>query len=406
MAMTSNSHSRFYPLAALVLILTAFATPSPGVPIEEPTLPAMSEVSGPQKPMIDVLAKDLGVLYRNEEDPVIERFSLTGQLQLQGAAGNSDCGSYGSWDLPANTRWGGIDVRRWRLGFDSKWFNVIKLWGTIDINPHWDPFYRNIYDLAVSYSRSEALAVSVGKVKSHYFSQEYNTRSRDLIVFERSLLVHMLVPRQLTAAWINGKAGKWAYALAGYAGDYEKEFSRFDAGAVVQASMGYDFASVLNVDKALVTFDYQGSTSSENSDGPGMFGSAFSLNTTFQNECFYGYADILGGIGRDSQGNVWGVTLTPSYFLILNKLQAVLRYQYAHGNDSGLYLRDRYEALAPEIESVKGAGSDYNAIYLGLNYYIYRHNFKLMTGVEYNNMIGGEQSFSGWTYLAGFRLAF
>jgi phosphate-selective porin OprO/OprP len=393
-------------LAALILILLASAAPSPGSPIEVPVLQAMPEEGGAKKPVIDVSTKALAVLYRNQQNPIIQQFSLRGELATQWAAGTSDRGSYGSWDLPANTLWDGIDVRRWRLGFESKWFNSIKLWGTIDINPQWDPFYKDIYELAASFSRGEELTIGTGKIKARYFSQEYNTRNRELIVFERSLLVNTLRPQQLTAAWINGKAGNWVYALAAYAGDYEPEFSRFDAGAVIQASLGYDFASVLKVDKALVKFDYQESTSSKNSDGPGLFSNAFSLNTTFQNGCFYGYTDILGGIGRDNQGNVWGVTLTPTYFLILNKLQAVLRYQYAHGDNDGIKLQNRYEALAPDIQSTKGAGSDYNAIYLGLIYYIYRHNFKLMTGVEYNDMTGGKQSFSGWTYLAGVRLAF
>jgi len=52
------------------------------------------------------------------------------------------------------------------------------------MNPRWDPFYADIYDLAASYLASEALNVSVGKIKAHYFSQEYNTRNRDAIVFE------------------------------------------------------------------------------------------------------------------------------------------------------------------------------------------------------------------------------
>jgi phosphate-selective porin OprO/OprP len=276
----------------------------------------------------------------------------------------------------------------------------------IDINPRWDPVYKDIYELAASYVRYEKLTTSVGKIRARYFTQEYDTPNRELLVFERSLLVDTLVPRQLTAAWINGKTGNWVYALAAYAGDYEPEFTRFDAGTVVQASLGYDFASALNVDKALVKFDNQGSTSSKNSDGPGRFIDAFSLNTTFQNGCFYGYTDILGGIGRATQGDVWGVILTPTYFLIPNKLQSVVRYQYAHGDNNGIKLHERYEALAPEIRMTKGTGSDYNAVYLGFIYYIYRHNFKVMTGVEYNNMAGGSKNFSGWTYLMGLRLAF
>jgi len=98
--------------------------------------------------------------------------------------------------------------------------------------------------------------------------------------------VGALVPKQLTAAWINGKAAKWVYALAAYAGDYEHEFSRFDAGAVVQASMGYDFASALNMEKALVVLDYQGSTSSKNSDGPAGSAAPFLSTPPFRRGVF------------------------------------------------------------------------------------------------------------------------
>jgi len=54
----------------------------------------------------------------------------------------------------------------------------------------------------------------------------------------------------------------------------------------------------------------------------------------------------------------------------------------------------------------RGTTDPFFSSLLGLNYYVYRHNLKLMTGVEYNDMTGGKQSFSGWTYLAGVRLAF
>lgn len=406
MALTFSRHPLFHRSVALVFILLTMTASSLSAATEKPGRPATQEDGSVQKPVIDVSSKELAVLYRNEENPIVERFSLVGELAVQWAAGTSNCGSYGSWDLPENTRWDGLDARRWRIGFVSRWLNSIRLWGAIDINPQWDPFYKDIYELAASFSRSEKLTISAGKIKALYFSQEYNTRNREAIVFEQSLLVNTLVARQLSAVWANGKAGNWVYALAAYAGDYQTEFSNFDAGAVIQASIGYDFASILKMDKALVKLDYQESTSSTNSDGPGKYSSAFSLNTTFQSGRFYGYTDILAGIGRDNRSDVWGLTLTPTYFLILNKLQAVFRYQYAHGDNDALKLQNRYDALAPDVQTTRGAGSDYNAVYLGLNYYIYRHNFKLMTGVEYSDMTGKKQDFSGWTYLAGVRVAF
>jgi len=387
--------------ATLLLAGAALQAAPPGVL----TLPESGKPDNTEgkTPLIDVSAKDLGVLYKDKDNPIIERFSLTSEFQTQWADGSSNQGSFGTRDYNPNSRWGDIDVRRWRAGFESTWFQNLKVWGTLDINPKWNPFYKDIYEAAASYTFDESFTLGAGKIKARFFTQEFNTRSRELIVFEQSLLTNLLVPQQLTGVWVTGKKGNWQYALAGYAGDYENEFSEFDAGGVVQASIGYDFASLLNADKALVKFDYQGSTSTKNSDGPGRFSNAFSLNSTYLNGRFYGYTDFLGGIGQGTQGDVFGVVLTPTYFIVPNKLQAVLRYQYAHGDNNGLKLQSRYEALAPDIVSTKGAGSDYNAVYFGLNYYIYRHNLKLMAGAEYNDMTGGKKDYSGWTGLIGLR---
>ena len=370
-----------------------------------PDEPSPENATG-KKPDVDITAKDLGVLYLNKDNPIIERFSLTGEFQLQWADGTSNQGSYGSRDTTAANRWGDIEVRRWRVGFESTWFQDFKAWGTIDINPNWTPFYKDIYELAVSYSPSEAFNLGAGKIKTRYFSQEWNTRTRENIIPENSLLVNELTPQQLTGVWVNGTTHNWVYALAVYAGDYQTEFSQFSAGEVTQASLDSDFASALNVDKALLKLDYQGSTSTKNSNGPGLFKDAFSLNSTFQNHRFYGFTDFLAGIGQGKQGDVVGATVTPTYFVVPNKLQAILRFQVDHGDNNGLKLQTRYEDLAPDIVSTKGVGSDYQAVYFGLNYYIYGHNLKLMAGEELNHMTGGPKDFTGWTTWLGLRAAF
>lgn len=356
-------------------------------------------------PSLDDRIWGLATIYRNRENPVIEELSLAGDFFLQWAYGSSNRGSYDSGDLPDANRWGDTDVRIWRLGFRSQWFHSFRLNTIINVNPGWDPFYRDFFDVSLTYAPNEHFNLGAGKQKGRFFTQEYRIPTRELIVFDQSLLVNAMVPRGVTGAWVNGDLGRWTYALAGYAGDYQREFSRFNAGAVVQANLGYDFAEPLGLDQAVVRLDYQGSTSGDNSFGPGKFSNAFSLNTTVEQGRFYGYTDFLGGMGRGSQGDVWGVTLTPTYYLIEKTLQLVLRYQYAHGDNDGLKL-PRYEVLAPEIQDTKGVGSDYHAVYLGVNYYLYGHKLKLMTGLEHNNLEGGKKDFSGWTYLAGVRLAF
>ena len=391
-----------------------------------------AQPSSARKPEVDVSYKELAVLYKNKDNPIIQKFSLYGEFSAQWAEGDSNQGRFGSRDLqplaataltPANpsTLWDGVDARRWRLGARAQVFNAFKFTGIVDINPNFNPFYRDIYELYLTWAPMDAFNLSIGKRKAHFFTQEYNTPSRELIVFEQSLLTGMLIPRELTGAWVNGKLGNWSYTFAAYPGDYQTEFSRFNAGVITQTSIGCDLAPKLRLDKALVRFDWQASTSDQNAYGPQKFANAFSLNTAWQQGRFYGYTDFLGGLGRGTQGDVWGVVLTPTWFLIPDRLQFVLRYQYAHGDNDGLKLQSRYETLAPDLvttattkkngkttttKATSNTGDNYHAAYFGLNYYIYRHNLKLMAGAEYASLTGGKKDYSGWTYLAGLRLSF
>jgi hypothetical protein len=50
------------------------------------------------------------------------------------------------------------------------------------------------------------------------------------------------------------------------------------------------------------------------------------------------------------------------------------------------------------------AGNTYTSGYLGLNYFLYGHKLKLMTGVEYSYLGGGD--YDGYTFLSGLRFSF
>jgi len=49
-------------------------------------------------------------------------------------------------------------------------------------------------------------------------------------------------------------------------------------------------------------------------------------------------------------------------------------------------------------------GNTYASAYAGLNYYIYGHKLKLMNGVEYSHLGGGD--YDGYTFLSGLRFSF
>lgn len=386
------------------------------------SLPGLAEESSLEKaPSLYDRIWGAATLYSNPDNPVLQEFSLSGRLHLQWAAGNSDRGSYGSRDLPDDLRWGDIDVRRWRFGFDSQWFGDWHLQGHADLNPRggrysdsdgkWERgIYRSLHDLYLTYAPSSAFRLSLGKDTARFFSYEYELSSNRLIVFERSLLVGTLTPPELTGAWVKGEVDAWRYTVALFSGDHQRELTHFDAGAVVQTGLGYDFKGVPwlkdRVERALLKLQYQYSSSSRNDGGPGVYNHAFSLNSDFKAGKWELYTDFLGGTQRNGDGGAYGVILTPSVFLT-KKLQGVVRYQYAHGDHDSLRLQRRYERLAHDLGSAE-TGSDYNALYLGFNYYLYDHKLKLMAGAELHRMSNREHgtSFNGVTVLTGLRLYF
>jgi phosphate-selective porin OprO/OprP len=167
----------------------------------------------------------------------LTRFQLYGILQIQDAQGWSDHGNFGSRDRPQDSRWGDFEVRRMRLGFKSKWLDGKgRLDGLIDINPDFNPFYGRINILFFEYAFSDKLTMGFGKHQA-YFALERTTSSRETLTIERSLLTDMLWTSWYTGVWASGKAGKFQWKLAGYAGDDEREFTNFRGGALIQGGL-------------------------------------------------------------------------------------------------------------------------------------------------------------------------
>jgi hypothetical protein len=102
-----------------------------------------------------------------------------------------------------------------------------------------------------------------------------------------------------------------------------------------------------------------------------------------------------------SQSDLFGITLTTSYFLT-EKLQAAYRFQFVSSADlDGIHVPTRYEQLATGDDEF---GNTYVSQYLGLNYYIYARKLKLLGGVEYSHLGGG--GYDGCTVMSGLRLMF
>lgn len=383
------------------------------------------------------------VLYKNDDDPVIQLFQLTGRLQLQSIYGVAGDDSFNTSDFKDAENdeivWGNdIEVRRARVGFKSKFFQNWKLDASFNIDvdgqdgPGGDTtFYKSLQEGGLTYAPSEQLNISIGK-KQVRFSRDQEISSTEILTFERSVASNILTPGELTGIWSFGKgiAGEWQYELGAYSNARVAEFAQPDDGGVLAiGKIGYDLAEQTGLESCVTTFTYMHNTEPGYRDGKIDSNYTFSASPAFTDsvaltndliqgrfgmitELMYGFgftgmADqgaIRGGKPVDTalaQSDLFGLTLTPSYF-IADQLQAVYRFQLISAADpDGIRVPSRYDRLAQGDDE---RGNTYIAHYLGLNYYIYSHKLKVMAGVEYAQMGGG--TYDGYTLLSGLRMFF
>lgn len=379
---------------------------------------------------------EIPVLYKNEDNPYIQEFALQGRLQTQFAYGspeNDNLDDFDTGDVADFNRWGDIEVRRFRLGFKAKLFRQFKLEGQINVNPDFDAFYRDLYDLYLIWAPNDNISFGAGKEKVK-FTQEQTISSKEILTFERSLLANQVFAGELTGAWVRGKQGDLDYSVAAYANDRQREFSRFDFGSdsttatgaredtgiLAVAKIGYNLGTAMGVEKMHVGIDYQYNsqpgTGADFKSGLGRVGIASSprynhtvaINADFAQGPYSVNAEAIYANNDNSptaQGNAYGFQIMPAVF-VAKSLQLVTRFQHAQSDGPvGLTLPGRYDALS----GANTTGDDYYAIYAGLNYYLCGHKLKVMTGVEYARMDGEANNgndYEGITYLVGARMFF
>lgn len=358
-------------------------------------------------------------LYKDDNNPILQEFSLQGRSHIQYADGDSSTKDYFNSGKTEAIWKDHFEARRNRFGFKSKWFQNWKFEGQIDIDPdgHDDlgdnTFYKNIHDLYITYAQSDALNVSVGKAKVK-FSREHEISSKEILTIERSYVSNLLFPGELTGAWVNGKgiADHWLYEFGVYSNERAREFSDFDGGAIILGKIGYDYSTQAGLDSAVASIHYMHNTEPDlpkivEPEWSGSSTPAFSDSIALTNEITHGRfgltTDLLYGFGDDALGksDVLGVSFIPSYF-IADGLQLVGRVQVASANDpDGLSLPGRYEGASGSPDP---DGNTYVSGYVGLNYYIHGHKLKLMNGIEYSHLGGGD--YDGYTFLSGLRFYF
>lgn len=331
-------------------------------------------------------------IYKNRENPVIQEFKFTGRYHGQYAWLDSDQGKFDDWEN-----------RRFRLGAEAILFHDFLLKGEFTSNDEFDPFYNGFTELFLSWRPDDAFNLTIGKQKPR-FSLDWSTSSRELLTFERDVLINNFGIDYLPGISVSGKKGKFSYFAGVFNNETDKEFGSLEGGHSFVVNAAYDFGEQWGVDKASLRVDYIHSRQDEDNTLLTKFENGAAVSLSLRSGKWGLAVEALGGEGPS--GEAWGFYALPSYD-ITKKLQAVARYTYGHSGDDILRAQSRYEREAPRVAD-GGNGGTYNSVYAGLNYYIHGHRLKLMSGVEYSRMDGGGDGgdYDGWTVFGGLRLFF
>jgi hypothetical protein len=351
----------------------------------------------------------LATLYKNDSNPILEEFKLRGRYQ----------GQYhkvdGQGGLDTEDDW---EDRRSRFGFDAKMFDKkIELRFDFQSNDGFRDVYDGLVDAYIRWKPTDSFQMTVGRTKPliGYYDWLQSTNAQP--TFDRSQIFNQLSIDRATGVTFEGKVDQFTWQTGIYSNsvdlgvdnqdrdDIDHAFGKFDASYSVSAGVGYDFSKVLDVKKADFRIDYLHSERDEDANVLNRYENIVSSTFWVQDGLWSFVAEgffASGGLGTD--GDVFGGYLQGTYDILPKKVQLVGRYSYSTGDgDLSLRRQTRYESRV-----VDGRGDNYNAIYLGAQYFIYGDKLKFLAGAEYSVLDGGPENreFEGVSYQAGIRFSF
>lgn len=346
-------------------------------------------------------AWSVATLYKDNSNPILEEFDLTGRAQFDYFKVDADKGQN---DF--------LEIRRVRMGVDTFWAGrFIEVKATLDTTLHSynapEVFYNRMTDLFINLHFSDALNLRVGKFEPHFgYDREFSDNTQ--VFFERSFFDDQVFNNTgndyVSGASVSGKVGKWGYQAAVFSDNVSQEFGHFNGGESYLAEVSYDFAADMHADKALWALDYMHMNNNAYSN---VFNTMENAAATYfdYHRGNFGLVTQLGyGDGIDSKGGIFEWMLMPTY-LITKQLELVTRYQLGLADKSnGITTLNRQQKTLGKF-----TGDMDNAVYVGLNYYVYGQKLKLMAGEQFDKLTGGtgtKAGYDGWTTLVGLRMYF
>ena len=330
---------------------------------------------------------NLGRLYKSDDNDILQELWILGRYHGQYHWAEGPTGSNEAYE-----------TRRLRMGGQARLFDKLTLHAQMVSGSDVEPFYNGFTELWAQWAFSPEVALSVGQQK-HRFTHDRNVSSRYISYLERSMMTNMFGADYTPAVTLLGRVNKLNYYTGVFSNatgtDMGDAFTNLDSGYSFLAAAYYDLGKPLGWDSAHFYLSYLHSDANENATNLDRYDHGIASAFIFTDDSMALVTEVTAGLGSED-GDAVALNFQPSYFLTDN-LQLATRYQIAaSNNEKGLRAQRRYER-----DVGLPSGDLYQAVYVGLDYYIAKHRLKIMTGFEYANM-GGEESWTASTMIRFF----
>ena len=328
--------------------------------------------------------ENLGRIIQDENDPYVQELWLLGRYH----------GQY-YWARGSDGDANDFETRRTRFGFQGRFFKKLTLHAQAITGSDWDPVYNGFTELWLQWAFTPEFLITFGQQK-HRFTHDRNVSSRYLNYLERAMLTNMFGADYTPAVTAQGTIGFLSYYTGVFSNatgsDIGAAFTELNSGHTLLAAAYYNLGDLFGTDNAFLHSTYINSEQNERATNFNRFNNGASAALILTQGSSSLVTEFTAGMGSDD-GNAYGINLQPGWFLT-NHIQLVGRYQFAVSNkDEGLSPQQRYER---EVNLPKG--DQYQAGYLGIDYYLSKHRLKVMNGIEYSTM-GGEHVWTASTML-------
>lgn len=359
-----------------------------------------------------------GTLYKNAENPFLQKFQIGGRFQYQAAYMDGEDAN----GLDFNDTYD--DYRRVRLetsiDFLQYFGAVIKLNmvndgrpAGLDLDWGYDTFDEAVFsfDIKKAFGAGplDTLKINYGRFKFN-MTEEVHMSSKEIYTIERSAIANKLygANNRPTGVTLDAALGKWTGTVGLFSGEDDSEFiGGWNDGLAYYLSLGHQTTDEWRFGMDLVVNDQDGADDFLGYDW------ATALNAIYTQDRFGAVGTLVlgenNGVGVRG-GSFHAIMLMPYYWIIEDRLQAVAQYQFAGASESegirnnSRYVRAQHDNAAVNVNS--GRGDELHTFYVGLNYHLCGDNAKIMTGVEYSALETPVGDVSALTYLVGFRTFF